>query len=114
MTRAAVFAGRGRTFDPKSAARLMATRQQEAIGLLDQLETHLAERGNLMIPPQYSAADVVWTVFLARVEFVGMAGDVTARPALAGYWRAMKARPSFAAADIWTRLHVGRLIPGII
>ena len=67
-----------------------------------------------MIPPDYSAADVVWTVFLARMVLVGMEGKITERPALARYWSAMKARPSFSAADIWTKLHIGRLIRGII
>ncbi len=113
-TRAAVFAERERTFDPEMATDLLATRQEEAIGLLDRLETHLAGRGTMMIPPDYGAADVVWTAFLARMEFVGMEAKFTDRPALAGYWRAVKARPSFTAADIWTRLHIGRLIRGII
>ena len=67
-----------------------------------------------MVPPDYGAADVVWTVFLARMEFVGMEGEIVRRPALDRYWRVMTARPSFAAADIWTRLHLGRLIRGII
>ena len=112
--RAAVFAERERTFDPKMAMHLAATRREEAIGLLDRLERHLADPRDVMVPPDYGAADVVWTVFLARMEFVGMEGEIAGRSALARYWRAMKARPSFAAADIWTRLHIGRLIRGII
>ena len=112
--RAAVFADRERTFDPKTAAHLVATRREEAIGLLDRLEMHLAGRRNVIIPPDYSAADVVWTVFLARMEFIGMGEKITDRPALACYWRAMKARPSFAAAAIWTKVHIGRLIRRII
>ena len=112
--RAAVFAERERTFDPATAIRLATTRRDEAIGLLDRLERHFADPRDVMVPPDYGAADVVWTVFLARMEFVGMAGEIAGRSALARYWRAMKARPSFAAADIWTRLHIGRLIRGII
>ena len=112
--RAAIFAERERTFDPKLAIRLVATRHEEAIGLLDRLECQLADRRDVLVPPHYGAADIVWTVFLARMEFVGMEEKITDRPALACYWRAMKARPSFAAADIWTKLHIGRLVRGII
>lgn len=112
--RAAVFAERESTFDPKTAVRLAATRRGEAIGLLDRLERHLADGRNVMVPPDYGGADVVWTVFLARMEFAGMEGEIVVRPALTRYWQAMKARPSFVSADIWTRLHVGRIIRGII
>jgi glutathione S-transferase len=112
--RAAVFAERKRTFDPKMAIRLMEMRREEAIALLARLERHLADNRDVMVPPHYGVADVVWTVFLARMEFVGMTGELTSRPALARYWRAMTARPSFAVADVWTKLHVGRLIGGII
>ena len=110
---AAVLAERERTFDPKAAAHLAAARRQAATGLLDRLEDHLAGCRNVIVPPDYGAADVVWTVFLARMEFVGMEGEITSRPALARYWRAMRARPSFAAADIWTKLHAARLIRSV-
>ena len=112
--RAALFAERERTFDPKMAMQLATMRRGEALGLLDRLDHHLATSGEVMVPPNYGAADVVWTVFLARMELVGIAGEIAGRPALARYFRAMKARPSFKAADVWTRLHVGRLIRGVI
>lgn len=44
----------------------------------------------------------------ARMEFVGMEGEIASQPARVGCYCAMKARPSFAAADIWTKLHAGR------
>lgn len=112
--RAEVFAERERTFDPKVATYLLATRREEAIELLDRLERHLADGREVMVLPDYGAADVVWTVFLARMEFVGMAEKIADRPALARYWGAMKARPSFVVADIWTRFQVGRVIFGIL
>lgn len=112
--RAAVFAERERTFDPRMAIHLAATRRGEAITLLDRLEHHFADGRNVMVPPTYGAADIVWTVFLARMEFVGLEQEIVVRPTLARYWQAMKARPSFAMADIWTKLHLGRLIRGII
>ncbi len=111
--RAAVFAERQRTFDPKTAVQLEATQRGEAIKLIDRLERRLADGRQLMIPPIYGAADVVWTVFLARMAFVGMEGEVLSRPALAQYWGAVQARPSFMMADVWTKLHVGRLIGGL-
>ncbi len=112
--RADIFAERERTFDPKLAILLAATRREEAIGLLDRLECQLADRRDVLVPPHYGAADIVWTVFLARMEFVGLTGEITSRPALARYWRAMMMRPSFGVADIWTKLHFGRLVWGII
>jgi ganglioside-induced differentiation-associated protein 1 len=112
--RAAVFAERARIFDPEKALRLAETRRAEAIGLMDRLESHLADGRAVMLPPTYGLADVVWTVFLARMEFVGMGAEIAKRPALARYWGAMQARTSFAAADIWTRLHVLRLVGGAL
>ena len=66
------------------------------------------------MPPAYGVADVVWTVFLARMEMAGLGAEIPKRPALARYWGAMQARPSFPAADIWTTFHTVRLIGGIL
>jgi ganglioside-induced differentiation-associated protein 1 len=112
--RAAVFAGRIRAFDPAAVMRLSETRRAEALGFMDRLEQTLADGRGVLVPPAYGAADVVWTIFLARMEFVGMAAELQKRPALARYWRAMQARPSFAPADIWTKVHVFRLIGGML
>ena len=111
--RAAVFAGRARTLDPAGATRLAETRRAEAVGLLDRLDRTLADRRDVLVPPRHGIADVAWTVFLARMEFLAMADEIAARPALARYWTAMRSRAAFAAADIWTELHVLRLILGI-
>lgn len=112
--RAAVFAGRIHAFDPEAVARLSETRRAEAVGFMDRLEQTLRDGRAVLVPPAYGAADVVWTVFLARMEFVGMGAELQKRPALARYWRAMQARPSFAPAEIWTKLHVFRLIGGML
>ncbi len=112
--RAAVFAERARIFDPDAVARLSETRRAEAIGFMDRLEQALGDGRAAMVPPAYGVADVVWTVFLARMEFVGLGAEIPKRPALARYWRAMQARPTFAAADIWTKWHPIRLIGGIL
>jgi len=112
--RAAVFAGRIRTFDPVAVAGLAQQRRADAIGFMDRLEQTLADGRGALVPPAHGIADVVWTVFLARMEFVGMGAELQKRPALARYWRAMQARPSFGPADIWTKLHVFRLIGGML
>jgi glutathione S-transferase len=112
--RAAVFAERIRVFDPETVMRLSQTRRAEAIGFMDKLERHLADGRAVMVSPAYGMADVVWTVFLARMEFSSLGAEITKRPALTRYWRAMQERPSFAASDIWTRLHLLRLIGGIL
>jgi ganglioside-induced differentiation-associated protein 1 len=112
--RAALFARRLQVFDPAQVVRLAAERRAEAVSLMDRLEAHLAGGAKLMTPPAYGLADVVWTVFLARMEFVGLGAELGKRPALAAYWRAMQARPSFAAADIWTRMHPLRFIGGLL
>ena len=95
--RAAVFAERVRAFDPAAVVRLSEKRRAEAIGFMDRLEQTLHDGRAVLVPPAYGVADVVWTVFLARMEFVGLGAELPKRPALARYWRAMQARPSFAA-----------------
>ena len=112
--RAVVFAERISAFDPQRVQALADRRRGEAIGFLDQIEANFSDGRQVIAPPRYGVADVVWTVFLARMEFAGLGAEIQKRPALARYWRDVQARPSFAAADIWTRLHVGRLIGGIV
>ncbi|WP_407174613.1 glutathione S-transferase family protein [Bradyrhizobium sp. STM 3562] len=112
--RAAVFAERVRIFDPDAVVRLSQQRRNEAVGLMDRLERTLSDSRAVIVPPAYGLADVVFTALLARMEFAGLGERIPQRPALARYWRAMQARPSFAAADIWTKLHVLRLIGGIL
>ena len=112
--RAAVFAERVRTFEPDAVVKLSERRRTEAIGFMDRLEQTLGDGRAVLVPPAYGVADVVWTVFLGRMEFAGLGAEIPKRPALARYWAAMQARPSFSAADIWTKFQVGRLIGGIL
>jgi glutathione S-transferase len=112
--RAAAFAARVRAFDPADIVQLAERRRTEAIGFLDRLEQTLGDGRTVLVPPAYGVADVVWTVFLARMEFAGLGAEIPKRPALARYWGAMQARPSFAAADIWTAFHIFRFIGGIL
>lgn len=111
--RADIFASRARTFDADNIQRLAGRRIAEAVGFLDRLEQNFADGRKFIVPPSYGVADAVWCVFLARVEFAGLGAEIPRRPALARYWAAMQARPAFAAADIWTRMHVARFIAGM-
>ena len=112
--RAAVFAGRIRAFEPDAVMALSQRRRAEAIGFMDRLERALGDGRAVLVPPAYGVADLVWTVFLGRMEFAGLGAEIPRRPALARYWAAQQARPGFSAADIWTKFHVGRLIGGIV
>ena len=112
--RAAVFAVRIKAFEPDAVVALSQRRRTEAIGFMDRLELTLQDGRLVLVPPAYGVADVVWTVFLGRMEFAGLGEEIPKRPALARYWAALQARPSFSAADIWTKFHIGRLIGGIL
>ena len=112
--RAELFAERIRIFDPAAAIRLFKRRRAEAIDIMDRMDRTLADDRAVMAPPAYGIADTVLTVFLARMEFVGLSADVAKRPALVRYWRVMQARPSFAAADVWTKPHPARMIGAIL
>ncbi len=112
--RAEVFAERVAAFEPDAVVKLSERRRTEAIGFMDRLEQTLRDGRAVLVPPAYGVADVVWTVFLGRMEFAGLGAEIPKRPALARYWSAMQARPSFSAADIWKKFHIGRLIGGIL
>lgn len=112
--RAAVFAQRARVFDANAVIRLSEQRLVEAVGIMDHLEQTLGDGRSMIASAEYGLADVAFTVFLGRMEFSGLGAEISGRPSLARYWRVMRARPSFSAADIWTKLHVFRLICGIL
>jgi len=104
--RADVFAARRRTFDAAGVAALFDDRRRTALGHLDELEAALRDGRGTLITSGYGPADVVWTVFLARLHWVRLAPEIQRRPALARYAAAMFARPSFDEADVWRRLKI--------
>ncbi|WP_051335526.1 glutathione S-transferase family protein [Methylocapsa acidiphila] len=114
QARAKVFAERLRIFSPAAAEQLADRRRAQAIDILDRMERALGDGRATLTPPAYGVADAVLTVFLARIAFIGLGAELSRRPALERYWRAMQARPSFAAADIWTKAHIFRLLKGIL
>lgn len=114
LRRAEVFAGRRRTFDPGNVKGVYAGRRAEALGFLDALDAELRDRREVLVPPSYGPANVVWTAFLARMRFIRMGAEIARRPALARYAAAMFGRPSFRAADVWTRLDPLKLIKQVL
>jgi tetrachloro-p-hydroquinone reductive dehalogenase len=106
--RAGVFAARRRAFDPSAARSLFDERRSGALALLDELEDALADGRTTLVPGGYGPADVVWTVFLARLHWVDLGPEIARRPSLRGYCDAMFARPSFEQADVWRSL---KLVP---
>ena len=76
---------------------------QQAINLCDLLEQQLSTH-EYTASDSYSLADVVWTVFLARLHMIGFEKLVYERKNLALYWERVKARKSFTQADIWTKM----------
>lgn len=108
--RADIFAGRHRTFDPRAVAALYDERRAAALSRLDMIEGELGDGRAVLVPPDYGPADVAWTVFLARMRFIRLHGELARRPAVSRYYAAMAARPSFAAADIWPSLNPLKLI----
>jgi tetrachloro-p-hydroquinone reductive dehalogenase len=114
LRRAEVFAGRRHTFDPSNVKAVYAGRRAEALGFLDALDAELRDRREVLVPPSYGPADVVWTVFLARMRFIRMGAEIQRRPALARYASAMFGRPSFRSADVWARIDPFKLVKQVL
>lgn len=100
--RAEVFGQRVAALSEPQGPRFAALSAQ-ADALLQRLEKDLTGQ-DLLGGGTYGAADVVATVFLARVMFCRQGRRLAGRPAVSAYWRAMHARDSFASADVWDRL----------
>jgi tetrachloro-p-hydroquinone reductive dehalogenase len=106
LQRADVFAARQRTFDAKAVAGLFEERRAQVLSLLDALDAELSDGRDVLVSGAYGPADVVWTVFLARLHWVKLAPEIAKRPSLARYAASMFARPSFEAADVWKRIKI--------
>ncbi|MBI4784034.1 MAG: glutathione S-transferase family protein [Oscillatoriophycideae cyanobacterium NC_groundwater_1537_Pr4_S-0.65um_50_18] len=82
--------------------------------MLNQLKTQLTKR-EWLCETAYSLADIVWTAVLNRLEelkFDNLWIDST-RPALAGYFQRLKARPSFKAAIQSDNMPLPMLLAGL-
>jgi tetrachloro-p-hydroquinone reductive dehalogenase len=112
--RAEVFAARLRTFDPAGVAALFDDRRRAALGHLDTLDAALRDGRATLVPSGYGPADVVWTVFLARLHWARLGPEIARRPALARYTAGMFARPSFEEADVWRRIKILSMIRHVL
>ncbi|MCA9716815.1 MAG: glutathione S-transferase family protein [Myxococcales bacterium] len=96
---------------PEAIAELRA----QLTDLLEALELQLADGRSFIAGERYSLADVVWTVFLARVRFLRGDGAFTSTmPRVRAYWERVRARPSFARADIRERVKPTELLPIVL
>lgn len=108
--RADVFDERARTFDASRVAALWGERLGEARDHLDALERALSDGRDTLVPSGYGPADVVWTVYLARLRMIHLDEEIARRPAVLRYAEAMFARPSFEAADVWKGMKLSKLL----
>lgn len=112
--RAEVFAERVKTFDPEGVVAMFGERKRAAFELLDALDDALADGRETLVSGGHGPADVVWTVFLARMGFVRFDAEIAKRGHLARYAKAVKARPSFREADVWDRLSPLKLLKQVL
>lgn len=112
--RAEVFAERSRTFRPAGLTELFARRRAEAEEHLDWMERTLADGRPFLASAAFGPADVVWVVFLGRLRFIRQGAAIGRRPGVRRYEAAMRVRPAYGAADVWTRVRWLRLLRQVI
>ena len=112
--RADVFLARSRTFSSAGLPALFERRWAEAEAHLDWLESTLADGRPFLFSDAFGPADAVWVVFLGRIRFIGRGGAIDRRIAVRRYEDAMRARPAWQAADIWTSIHWLRFLRQIL
>lgn len=91
--------------------------KEQLLKVLDALEALLGaqdEESHFLVGEEYTLADVVMTVLLARAQWADdTAKAVAEHKRVAVYWDRMRARPSFVKADIWAVLRPGRVFCAI-
>lgn len=104
--RAAVFDQRVADFSQPPGPRWTALKGQagELLAALDAALARAPGEGGFLSGPDYGATDVAATVFLARLHFCRQGRMLSTCPAVAAYWRRVRARDSFERADVWDRL----------
>ena len=75
---------------------------------LDRLENALWHRTHI-VGNDYTMADLVWTVGIARLKVLGM-NPFEGRPALKKWYARMKARPSFRQAQVMERFQPSAIL----
>lgn len=83
----------------------------EAIELLDAFGRHVEHR-TFIAGDNYSLADAVWTVVLART--IQLELDDQWSESTRAWYQIMRRRPSFAAADVWEDQRLPWLLPFMV
>jgi len=96
-------------FHKENLAKTYASGKESIMRFLAKLDQQLATH-EWAAGKQYSLADVVSTVLLARLEFSGEPELYENKPTLKRYYAQVKQRPSFTSADIWTHMHFSKII----
>ena len=83
--------------------------------MIDMIEEVL-RKNTWLAGEDYSLADVVWTVFLARLDMLGLkeVWEDGHHPFVTGYYETVKARPSFKKAKIYNRIPVSSYVDAVI
>lgn len=92
-----------------SGDEMLARLHQERVQVFDELEAQLAG-SSFIVNDAYTLADVMWTVTISRQLMLG-ADPLAGRPNLLAWYHRMKARPSFAQADVWERIKPHKMLP---
>jgi tetrachloro-p-hydroquinone reductive dehalogenase len=90
--------------DPEQIAAL----ERQLSELLAEFEVQLEQEGEFVVGDRYTLADVIWTVFIARMVLVGRTEQLG--PLTRAWYARMRERPSFMSAQLWERKHVGVLL----
>lgn len=86
---------------------------ERAIELCDYLENELTQH-EFIASDSYSLADVVWTVFLARLIMIKFDYLIVERKNLNAYWQRVIQRESYLKANLCTKMPVRFLIKVIL
>lgn len=86
----------------------------KVVEVLDKLEKELSgesREGPFLAGKEYSLADVLFTVMLARLHWIEpMKEEIKSRAKLSEYYALVKERPAFKAADVWEDLRPGMVV----
>jgi ganglioside-induced differentiation-associated protein 1 len=107
---ASKFDHRIKTFTHKSLNITVNRCTTDAFDLLDQLNIQLSHGLPHLCGDSFGPADIVWGVFLARINFLGFADELKKRHHVARYWATVQTRSSFTVSDIWIDLSLKRIL----
>jgi len=78
---------------------------------LDELESELKNGGPYICGENFSLADILWTVCLARLNWMAEVKKQRLNsPTLKKYWQTVTQRPAYKRADIWDKFDVKKAV----